>query len=160
MFVGHLPEDPRYWSDLCREHVKYVRNFVFSDINTLAMCPFMPYHDLLRPDVNYWYASTEWANAETFNKTTSEANQDRLEAEGGACIMYTHFAYRFVENGILNPVFRRQMERLSKRNGWFVPVSTLLDFLMSKSGPVTIGDRQRRSLERRWLMHKIRFGSA
>ncbi len=160
LFAGEIPGDPRYWSDLCRQHVRYVRNFVFSNINTLAMCPFMPYHDPARPDVNYWYASSEGANAESFNKTISEANQDRLEAEGGACIMYTHFAYRFVENGALNPRFRTLMERMSKKNGWFVPVSTLLDFLLAKNGPVTMSAEQRSSLERKWLLHKIRFGSA
>src|SRR5579871_2414031 len=127
LFAGDIPGDPRYWSDLFRQHVKYVRNFVFSNINTLAMCPFMPNHDPARPDVNYWCAS-EGANVESFNKTISEANQDRLEAEGGACIMYTHFAYRFVENGALYPGFRSLMERISKKNGWFVPVATLRDF--------------------------------
>jgi len=160
LFAGHIPGDPRYWSDLCRHQVKYVRNFVFSNINTLAMCPFMPYHDPDRPDVNYWYASSEGANVDSFNRTVSEAHQDRLEAEGGACIMYAHFAYRFAQDGVLNPRFRSLMERLSRKNGWFVPVSTLLDFLASTQPSTVLSHRQRRVLEHRWLMHKIRFGSA
>ena len=120
----------------------------------------MPYHDPDRPDVNHWYASSEGANLDSFNRTVSEANQDRLEAEGGACIMYTHFAYRFVENGSLNPRFRTLIERLSKKNGWFVPISTLLDFLGSRNSAVAITPAERQSLERKWLLHKIRFGSA
>ena len=31
-------------------------------------------------------------------KALTEANQDRLEAEAGACIMYTHFGFRFQDS--------------------------------------------------------------
>jgi hypothetical protein len=120
----------------------------------------MPYHDPDRPDVNYWYASSEGANLDSFNRMISERNQDRLEADGGACIMYTHFAYGFVQDGKLDPRFRSLMERLSKKNGWFVPVARLLDWLMEQHGPITIDASQRRVLERHWLLDKIRFGSA
>jgi hypothetical protein len=72
--------------------------------------------------------------------------------------MYTHFAFGFyVKNG-LNSTFRSLMQRLSKKNGWFVPVSTLLDYLLEASGHHDITDRERRRLERRWLSHKLRIG--
>ena len=120
----------------------------------------MPYHDAGRPDVNLWYGSTGGHNVKTFVQSLSEANQDRLEAEGGACIMYTHFAYQFFENGQLNPDFRRLMQRLSKKNGWFVPVGTLLDYIAKQRGPVQLNPGQRQLLERRWLIHKARYGTA
>jgi hypothetical protein len=160
VFHGHVPGHPNFWSDLCRERIRYVRNFVFADINTLADCPFMPYRDPARPDVNLWYASTDGHNAETFVRVLSEKNQDRLEAEGGSCIMYTHFAYQFFRNGQLHKDFCRLMERLSKKNGWFVPVGTLLDHIGNQRGAVMLTQRQRSELERRWLIHKIRFGTA
>ena len=140
-FRGDTPGDELYWSDLCRERIRYVRNFVFADINTLKACPFMPYHDPDRPNVNLWYASTHGHNVESFLATISEANQDRLEAEGGACIMYTHFAYRFCRNGQLNQEFRRLMKRLSEKNGWYVPVGTLLDYIGEQRAPVVINSR-------------------
>ena len=68
----------------------------FPEINTLRACPIMPYHDPQRPFVNQWYASSEGANCASFNAMLTEAAQDRLEAEGGACIMYTHFGHGFV----------------------------------------------------------------
>ena len=37
-------------------------------------------------------------NVNIFNKCLSNKNQDRLENEGGACIMYTHFADGFCKN--------------------------------------------------------------
>jgi len=159
-FRGEIAGDPLFWGDLCKEKIRYVRNFVFRDINTLKMCPYMPYHDPLRPFVNLWFASSEGKDAPRFLATLSEANQDRLEAEGGACIMYTHFGLGFYEHGKLNPQFRRLMERLSHRDGWFVPVETLLDYLLSVRGPATLTAWQRGRLERRWLLHKIRYGTA
>jgi hypothetical protein len=90
----------------------------------------------------------------------SDANQDRLEAEGGACILYTHFGHDYVANGRINGEFRARIERLSRRAGWFVPASTLLDYLLARRGDAVLSDAQRRELERRWLAHKIRFGTA
>jgi predicted TIM-barrel fold metal-dependent hydrolase len=90
----------------------------------------------------------------------TEANQERLEAEGGACIMYTHFGRGFHEDGHLHRRFRSLMERLAGRPGWFVPVTTLLDYIQSQRGPATLRPSERRALERHWLAHKILYGMA
>jgi hypothetical protein len=119
----------------------------------------MPYHDPQRPYVNYWFASSEGANVESFNRCLSEKNQDQLESEGGACIMYTHFGAGFNQNGSLNKRFSELMKRLSKKNGWFVPVTQLLDFLREKNKDHIITNRQRNRLERAWLMDKLRLGA-
>jgi len=158
-FHGHAPRHELHWSDMCRERIRYVRNFVFAETNTLRVCSFMPYHDPARPDVNFWYSSTDGHNAVTFARALSNENQDRLEAEGGACIIYTHFAYQFWENGALHTEFRRLMNRLSRKNGWFVPVGTLLDYIAEQRGAAVISSAQRRALERRWLIQKARFGT-
>jgi hypothetical protein len=158
-FQGHRPDRPGFWGDLCENHVKYVRNFVYADINTLKECPYMPYHDPDRPFVRSWFASSEGPSVESFNRTLSEANQEQLEVEGGACIMYTHFANGFFENGRLDSRFAGLMRRLSSRPGWFVPVSALLDYLeAAREHGRVITASERRGLERRWLAHKIRLG--
>ena len=89
--------------------MRYCRNFVYSDINTLKACPWMPYFDPLRPYVQKWFASSEGDRAQSFLKTIGDRNQDRLVEEGGACIMYTHFGHGYVQDGRLNPAFRRAM---------------------------------------------------
>ncbi len=157
---GHVESDARFWGDLCKAQIKYVRNFVFPEINTLKLCPFMPYRDPARPYVNHWFASSEGAEVRSFTACVSEEAQDRLEAEGGACIMYTHFGSGFFSDGRLDPEFRQRMERLSRKNGWFVPVSQLLDFLLNRNGAHTITDAERNRLERRWLMSKLRTGTS
>jgi hypothetical protein len=158
VYQGHVESSPLFWGDVCRNRVKYVRNFVHSDINTLGFCPEMPYHDPRRPYVNYWFASTEGPNVSAFRDAISERKIDRLEAEGGACIMYTHFGADFAPEGRLDSRFVRLMRRLSSKNGWFVPVTTLLDHLLELRGHHEITDPERARLERRWLLHKIRVG--
>jgi hypothetical protein len=154
-FQGHLESSPLFWGDLCKEKIKYVRNFVLGSINTLKACSCMPYHDPERPYVNYWFAASEGGNIKSFNKMQNEENQDQLLKEGGACIMYTHFARGFVENGQINQRFRSLMERISRMNGWFVPVRTLLDYVLEVRGDHVLTDRERSRLERRWLTHKL-----
>jgi hypothetical protein len=152
---GHIESSPLFWGDLCKEKIRYVRNFVLGDINTLKACPTMPYHDPARPYVNYWFASSEGATLDAFNAMLSENNQERLAREGGACIMYTHFAKGFVAKGTINKRFRVLMERMISLNGWFVPVHTLLDFILQVRGNHVISPTERKDLERKWLWHKI-----
>jgi hypothetical protein len=158
-FGGHRPGDRFFWGDLCRERIRYVRNFTFADLNTLRACPYMPYHDPRRPYVNLWYASSEGGDVTAFNRTLAEARQDRLEEEGGAAILYVHFAKGFRGPTGLERRFRALLERLARKNGWFVPVSRLLDHLVEARGAHTLRDAERRGLERRWLLHKMAVGS-
>lgn len=152
---GHIEASPLFWGDLCREKIKYVRNFVLGDINTLKACPAMPYHDPARPYVNSWFVASEGPRMESFNTMLSEKNQERLAGERGACIMYTHLASGFLEEGHLNARFKFLMERLSRMNGWFVPVRTLLDFVLQVRGEHSITCLERSELERQWLWHKL-----
>jgi hypothetical protein len=158
-YRGHVEGDPLFWADYCKKYITYVRNFVFEDINTLKQCPFMPYHDPKRPYVNFWFASCEGAAIQSFNNALAEKNQDRLEAEGGACIMYTHFANGFYLDGNLDKRFESLIRRLAKKNGWFIPVSTLLDYLKEHNGKHVITPAQRTMLEIKWLWHKIKVGT-
>ncbi len=158
-YGGHIENDKHFWGDICQKHIKYYRNFTFRDINTLKACPFMPYHDPLRPYVNYWFASSDGHNASSYNQCLCEANQDRLEEEGGACIMYTHFARDFVSDGKLDSRFQQLMNRLAGKDGWFVPVGTLLDYLLQVRGHHDISAMKRRRLECKWLWEKLFLGT-
>jgi hypothetical protein len=157
-YRGHVKGDELFWGDLCKAKIKYVRNFVFHDVNTLKACPWMPYHDPTKPYVNYWFASSDGHDVSAFNRCLSERNLDRLEAEGGACIMYTHFAKSFQEGNDLNPRFKQLMLRLSKMNGWFARVARVLDRLIEVRGHHDLTPSERRRLEIRWLVEKAVVG--
>ncbi|MDR3412361.1 MAG: hypothetical protein P4L87_15715 [Formivibrio sp.] len=158
---GHVAGDPLFWGDLCREHVRYARNFVFDDLNALAICPELPYHDPGRSFVNFWFPSADGGNLKRFLANFTTDKLDRLEAEGGVCIAYVHFAAGFAENGVVNPEFRKRMEHLSTLNGWFATASEVLEHLR---GSASIKDRiiapnRLSQLERKWLLEKLLKGT-
>jgi hypothetical protein len=159
-YSGHIPKSSFFWGDLCRKHLKYVRNFTYSEINLDLINPTMPYRDPLKPFVNFWFSSTDGADVDRFCRAICETNQDRLEAEGGTCIMYTHFAKGFVQDGVLHPGFERLMRRLARKNGWFVPVGVLLDQRVIERTSSIIPTRELQFMELRWLLSRFRYGSA
>jgi hypothetical protein len=154
-YKGEREDSSYFWGDLCKQHIKYVRNFVYRGVNTLKACPYMPYHDPQRPYVNFWFASSDGRDVQHFNELLTARSQEKLEAEGGACIVYTHFGKGFCEDGTLNRQFVEQMKSLSARNGWFVPVSTLLDFMLDRKNVMEISDSQRARIEMRWIYDKL-----
>ena len=160
-YLGHVEATPYFWGDLAREHIQYVRNFCFPDVNTIRQDPYMPYHDPRRPFVNYWFSSSDGHDVDAFCTLLSPENQDRLERERGACIVYTHFASGFFRDGQLDRRFVQLMRRLAERNGWFVPASELLDYLRAQRR--SDGDLRRpmaRVLQRRWASAKFSRGSS
>jgi hypothetical protein len=157
-FQGDVPESRYFWGDICKAHIRFVRNFVFDEINLEHINPTLPYHDDRKPFVNYWFSSCEGGDVAKFCDMIHEKNQDRLAAECGVCIMYTHFASGFAWQNSVDPTFARLMRRLSKLNGWFVTVSELLEFLLSKNGNPTITADELASMENRWIRYKMRAG--
>jgi len=158
IFTGHCPGSSLFWGDLCQERIRYVRNWVFEDVDTLGACPWMPYRDPSKPWVNGWFASSGGADLTEFHQLLDPKNIDRLEACGGACIVYTHFGKGFVRDGLVDSAFRLRLEDLASRSGWFVPVSTLLDFLAAKRSegswdvPCTVLSR----MENRWMYERLK----
>ena len=73
--------------------------------------------------------------------------------------MYTHFANGFTDGGKINPRFQQLSERLSRKNGWFVPLATLLDHLLAARGHHEITAVERRRLEWKWLAEKMILGT-
>lgn len=155
-FSGHEESSPLFWGDFCQKRIRYVRNFAFRGINTLNICPQMPYHDDSKPWVRGWFAASCGADVSEFNQLLQPENLDQLESEGGACIVYTHFGKGFHNEAGLHPTFQERIEDLGSRNGWFVPVSELLDFLAhSRGGSHHLTDSERRNLELRWLADRM-----
>ena len=160
-FYGHIETSPYFWGDICQQTITFVRNFVFNEINTLKSDPLMPYHDPRRPYVPFWFSSSAAKNVDAFCSLLSEANQDRLVEEGGACIVYTHLGFRFYRDGRLNQRFIELMRRLARLSGWFVPASTLLTYIGEQRGwqRVDAGTRGVLSqMQRKWLLQKLGRG--
>ena len=130
-YSGHIETSKYFWGDFAKDHIKYVRMWGTPSINTLAFDPYMPYHPEGKRYVNYHFSFSDGFNSKIFNKLLSDANLAKLKTERGIAIVYTHFADGFVQNSTLNPLFKRQMMKISRdRSAWLAPASTILDRLL------------------------------
>jgi hypothetical protein len=157
---GNDPRSEYFWGDIVKKYITYVRNLTFPQINTLKINPSMPYYDPKKPYVNFWFSSSDGHDAKTFNKLLSKENIDKLEKENGVCIVYTHFANDFVANNEVNPTTKYLLTQLSKRDGWFAPVSTILDYLASKRNLHTLSLSEKIKIETMWFFYKIQHGTS
>ncbi len=133
-YEGHRPGSRFFWGDLCLSNHEYVRNLTFSDLNVLRTNPSMPYHDATRPYVKLWFSAADAEDCPEFVELVTPERVDKLEADGGVCILATHLGKGFTRDGIVNAQFAAAIENLSARAGWFVPVGEILDFLRRSHG--------------------------
>jgi hypothetical protein len=149
-YQGHLPDSPFWWGDLCARHIQYVRNLTFNDINVARVNPSMPYRDPLRPLVPWWFSASDAEDAEAFCRLISPAHQERLEREGGVCIVATHFGKGFAREGRVADEVRERLEMLAGRSGWFPAVGELLDWLRARRREDALPRREWRRMQWVW----------
>lgn len=134
-FFGQDSASAHFWGDLVKQHVRYVNQFTYGDINLLTINPSMPYRLSDKPYVNYWFPTADGDNLDWFDELLRPENLDRLEREGGVCLVYTHMgAGSFNKNGGPHPRFEARLKDLASRNGWFAPASEILDYLREQPG--------------------------
>jgi len=162
-FSGHDPASGYFWGDVCRDRIDYWRGLAFAETDVSRLLPAMPYRDPLRPSVRRWFITSDAPTCADAVRLLDEDALDRLEDGGGWCIVSTHLGLDFVDAaGRLDPRFESAMRSLSRRDGWFVPVTKILDHLASRQAREVITVGERRRLERRWiadrLRHRVRLG--
>jgi len=155
---GHIPGSPYFWGDLCQKSITYVRGFTFPVLNLFSVHRNIVYRDADTEFVNFWFSASHAPDVKAFNDLVRPSRQRSLIRDGGVCIIATHLARGFVQSGEVNRDTRRILETLAENNGWYVPVSTLLDYLRQQGFGRPIPSRERYMLELRWLWHAIRRG--
>lgn len=154
-YQGHCPGTPWFWGDLCQQHFEYVRNLSFDTVNLLSVNPTLPYTDATRPYARWWFSATDAEDADAFVRLLTPSALDALEADGGVCIVATHFGKGFAPGGRLRDDVRGVLDDLARRPGWFVPVGTLLDHLrQTRGGPLPSGEWRR--MQWRWAADLVR----
>jgi hypothetical protein len=155
-YEGDQQGSPFFWGDICREIIQYVRNFTFDRPNLLRVDPTTPYHLATTPYVRYWFSTADAPDREAFNRLLTRERIDRLEAEGGVCIVSTHFGKRFVKNRRVHPETESLLRYLADKRGWFVPVSDVLDRLLGAGRGRTLTQGEVTRLELRFLAERIK----
>lgn len=155
-YQGHVEGSPWWWGDLAGQ-LTYIRNLSFSEVNLLKINPTLPYRDPRRPLVPWWFSASDAEDVHAFNELLNPDAQDRLEAEGGVCIVATHLGKGFTSQGGVHATTRRLLERLAGKPGWFVPVGDLLDWLRAEqAGNGVLPAREWRQMQRRWAWDLVR----
>lgn len=155
---GDVPESASFWGGACKEHIKYIRNRVYGELNLLKRDKYTPYREKRKDTYsNYWFSSSDAMTADMFVKLLSRKNVDKLEKEHGCAIIYTHFGYGFVdENGDLRKDVRDAIDYIAAKDGWFAPASEILDFLLqNKKGNEYISDFASLRLDILWILERV-----
>lgn len=158
-YEGEIPKSPHYWGDFHKKLIKYNRNYETDQLNTIKSNPYMPYLDKNKAQYsNYWFSSTFAPNQWMFNKIVTPESIDKLEHEGGVCILNTHLGY-YMKNGKIDQGFIDKIKYISKKNnGWFMPVSTVLDYLMeNKTRNIVIPKIKKFKLELLYLFIRFKY---
>jgi hypothetical protein len=149
-YLGHDPQTPYWWGDLCSQHFSYVRNLTFDRLNLASINPSMPYRDPSRQHAQLWFSASDAEDVAEFTHLLRTEQQDKLEREGGFCIVATHFGKRFVENSEVDKLAEARLRELAGRPGWFVPVGELLDFLAGRKSSHGLPRSEWRAMQWRW----------
>ena len=148
--LGQVEGSSYWWGDLCVRYITYVRNLTFNEINLARVNPSMPYHDPARPFVRWWFSAVDAEDVEEFNTLLRPDRQEKLEREGGVCIVATHFGKGFAKGSRVHPITRQRLELLATRQGWFPTVSELLDWLRTRRPPDRLPQHEWRRMQWRW----------
>lgn len=131
-FQGEEPTSLHFWGDVHKKIIKYNRSYEIDKLNIIKLNPYIPYIDSKRKEFsNYWFSAAFAPNPWVFNRLVTTKSINQLEEERGICILYTHLGY-YVQRGEIDPGFQNMIDYISKKKGWFVPVSNVLDYLMDK----------------------------
>ena len=140
-FFGEIRGSDYFWGDYHKKHIKYSRNYEIDNINTLQVNPYMPYKDKKYDEFcNFWYSSTFASNQWMFNKMVNKRTINKLEKEGGVCILYTHLGY-FYKNGEIDKEFKKTIEYLGqKESALFLTVGETMKLLQKNKLEKKIND--------------------
>ena len=132
-FYGEVEYSPYFWGDVHKRYIKYTRNHDLCELNLLKFDPNTPYLDKAKIKYsNFWFSSANAANPKIFNKVVTFDRIDRLERENGVAILYMHLARFVSKSGKIKNDFKEKIKYIAQKDGWFVPASTILDFLLAQ----------------------------
>tara|TARA_B100001057_G_C22871531_1_gene959201 strand:- start:5249 stop:6226 length:978 start_codon:yes stop_codon:yes gene_type:complete len=156
-FFGEIEGSNYFWGDLHKQHISYSRNYEIDNLNTYKVCK-MPYYDNKYSKYsNKWFASTFAPNQIMFKHQVNKESIDKLEEEGGICILYTHLGY-FYKNGKVDSHFKKIIEYIGAKNtGLFVPVSEVLKIIESQTSTYEISKFDKFFLEFHSLKTRVKY---
>lgn len=154
-FKGEDEESRLFWGDICRERVKYVRSFTFSELNLFEITKNPVYRLNQTPYVKNWFITSDAADVNEFSSLVNRASLETLIDQGGVCILSTHLGKGFCRNGVLDPKFEDTMKYIALQGGWYAPASIILDALKDSCQDSPLSNSQRVVIETKFIAKSI-----
>lgn len=157
-YEGDRPGSPYYWADIAEDRIDYIRGMSFGRLDGRLIPPGRPYREprkLLRP---VFFNTADAPDVEAFNRLVNPQSIEELRRAGGWAIVSTHFGKGFFRQGELNEQFCETVRCLGRTNGWYVPVSELLDFLVRRDGARPLGWLERLRMESAHVSDRLALG--
>lgn len=132
--LGEDPTGLRFWGDVCRERIRYMRLFRTPSINTLVANPSMPYFEREKPLVRSWFTVTEHGLA----GVTTPESLATLAHENGACLLRQHLVRHVdLDRRRVSEACGRALRRLrGAPNLWVDTAGAVLDRLRLIQGVI------------------------
>ena len=156
VYDGDDERSPYFWGDLCRRHIRFVRNLTFAELDVRANDPHTPYRLPDTPWVSYWFSTADAPDVAAFRRLVTRRHIDRLRNAGGVCILSTHFGKGFANGGRVDPDVEAVLRYLADQPGWFAPVSAVLEHLLAHGGGTTPSRGDLFRLEARHVLGRLR----
>lgn len=156
-FEGERQDSPYYWADVANDRLAFIRSMAFTRLDGEDIPPGRPYRDPTRLSRPIFFNTADAPDCAAFNQLVTPSSLDALRARGGWAIVSTHLGKGFCHGGQVDATFRASMEYLATLGGWYVPVSTLLDFLVMRSGAPPLSSLQRLSMEAAHVIDRLRL---
>lgn len=128
-YDGHVPDSPYFWGDLSLDWFDYVRSFAFARFPLPRWLPLVPYRSSSTPYVKRWFVTSDAPDATAFHRLLKATSTSTLARHGGPHIVSTHLGKGFVKDGKVGPEIERILRMIAEGDGWFAPVSDILDHL-------------------------------
>lgn len=155
-YTGHVVGSPYFWGDLCRSQFRFVRNFAFATLNSGAVAPHGPYRLSSTPWVNYWFNTGDAPNAAAFKRLVTRRAVDKLRADRGVSIVSTHLGKGFARGGRVDAEIEDTLRYIASLDGWYVPVSRVLEHLLARTAGRTLAPWTRWRLELSHVVDRVR----
>ncbi len=133
-YVGDDEQSDYFWLDFASQYFDYMRSFTYQSLLYAEKNIGAPYKKENQRWNGCFFATADAPTVYDFNRLVNERDIDKLAKRNGYAIVSTHFGKGFYSDGVLNKKFKRVVDVLVDKGGWFVPVSALLDYIRIREG--------------------------
>lgn len=154
-YEGGNPKSPYYWADIADQRLSYIRALAYRQLNGKLIPPGKPYVNMTKQKSCVFFNTADAPNVDCFNRLVTPKTIDILRKQRGWAIVSTHLGKGFCRKNKIDTEFRKTLEYMASKSGWFVPVSQLLDFLVAEIGVNELSTAEKSYMEILHVLDRI-----